>query len=292
MKNALVETHLKEYPLLHRGKVRDIYDLENALLMIATDRISAFDYILSSPIPDKGVILTKISRFWMKRFSHLIPNHLLDEKISTYLSSPKDIEQLKDRSEIVCKAKPLPVEMIVRGYLAGSAFNEYQKKGSVSGIPLTSGLQMAEKLPEAIFTPSTKADQGQHDENISYADMEKLIGADLAKQCKHICLTLYQEAADYAAQRGIIIADSKFELGIFNGQLILIDEALTPDSSRFWPKEKYQIGVSPPSYDKQFVRDYLLSTDWDRNSPPPLLPEDIIQKTAEKYQEALNILTT
>ncbi len=291
MQTTLVETDLKSLTLLQRGKVRDIYDLGDALLMVATDRISAFDYILPSPIPQKGSILTQISRFWMQRFQQLIPNHLLNQELASYILDRNELALLQGRAEIVRKAEPLPVEMIVRGYLAGSGFKEYQKTGMVSNVPLAPGLQMAEKLSEPIFTPSTKASEGQHDENISFKKMEELIGKTLAQQCRSICLQLYQEAAEYAETRGVIIADTKFELGLYQGQLLLIDEVLTPDSSRFWPREQYQMGISPLSFDKQFVRDYLLSTDWDRNSPPPHLPEQIVQKTAEKYQEVLKILT-
>lgn len=290
MTTALLESHLKSVPLFFRGKVRDVYDLSDALLLVATDRISAFDHILPSPIPQKGVILTQMSRFWMEKFQDIIPNHLLNRDLTDLIQDPEELRSLEGRAEVVKKAKPLPVELIVRGYLAGSGFKEYQKSGTVCGIKLPQGLKQAEKLPEPIFTPSTKAPQGQHDENISYEQMAGLIGNDLAAQAREICLNLYTLAAEHAKSRGIIIADTKIELGLFQDKLILIDEVFTPDSSRFWPEKEYQIGVSPPSFDKQFVRDYLNSTGWDKNSPPPTLPPDIVKKTAEKYHEALERL--
>ena len=291
MKKVLLESHLKDTPLLFRGKVRDIYDLSDALLLVASDRISAFDYILSTPIPQKGVILTQMSRFWMKRFEDIIPNHLLNRDLSTVTQDPGELQQLEGRAEIVKKAKPLPVELIVRGYLAGSGYKEYLNSGTVCGIKLPDGLKQAERLPQPIFTPSTKAPLGEHDENISYEEMVKLVGEEIGVQAKEICIKLYTLAAEHAQSRGIIIADTKIELGLVDGKLVLIDEVFTPDSSRFWPEAEYKTGMSPPSFDKQFVRDYLSSTDWDKNSPPPPLPEDIVTKTAEKYQEALDRLT-
>jgi phosphoribosylaminoimidazole-succinocarboxamide synthase len=227
----------------------------------------------------------------MKKFTGTIPNHLLDRDLSSVTAVPAELEQLQGRSEIVRKAKPLPVELIVRGYITGSGYKEYTETGSVCGIRLPAGLKQAERLPKPIFTPSTKAPEGQHDENISFDEMVKRIGAPLAEQARDVCLKLYTLAAEHAASRGIIIADTKIELGLIDGKLVLIDEVFTPDSSRFWPKDQYQIGISPPSFDKQFVRDYLSSTDWDKNSPPPPLPEDIIRNTAKKYQEALDRLT-
>ncbi|MCC7344742.1 MAG: phosphoribosylaminoimidazolesuccinocarboxamide synthase [Deltaproteobacteria bacterium] len=291
MSEALLESHLKNVPLLFRGKVRDIYDLGDALLLVASDRISAFDHILPTPIPRKGVILTQLSNFWLKKTEALIPNHSLPRVLGTVTKDPDELRQLEGRSVIVKKAKPLPVELIVRGYLVGSGWEEYKKQGTVCGIPLPAGIQQAQKLPEPIFTPSTKAPKGQHDENISYEEMVKLIGPDLAAQAKDICLKIYSTAAEYALSRGIIIADTKIELGTYEGKLILIDELLTPDSSRFWPADQYKTGSNPPSYDKQFVRDYLTSINWDKKSNPPTLPEDIVRRTAEKYQEALDRLT-
>lgn len=288
---ALLRSEIKSVPLLFRGKVRDVYDLGSELLIIATDRISAFDHILETPIPQKGALLTQMSHFWMEKFKEILPNHLSSKKLSDVLKDPDELKQAEGRSEIVYRVEPLPVEMIVRGYLAGSGFKEYQKNGTVCGISLPQGLQQAQKLPEPIFTPSTKAPQGEHDENISFATMVEMVGKDLAERCREVCLKLYSLASEYARERDIIIADTKLELGLLNGKLTLIDEVFTPDSSRFWPVSQYQVGVSPPSYDKQFVRDYLLSTDWDQNSPPPPLPEEIVQKTAEKYQEALKVLT-
>jgi phosphoribosylaminoimidazole-succinocarboxamide synthase len=291
MNQALPQSNLKGVSLLFRGKVRDVYDLGDALLIVASDRISAFDYILPTAIPHKGIVLTQMSRFWMKKFTGTIPNHLLDRDLSSVTAVPAELEQLQGRSEIVRKAKPLPVELIVRGYITGSGYKEYTETGSVCGIRLPAGLKQAERLPKPIFTPSTKAPEGQHDENISFDEMVKRIGAPLAEQARDVCLKLYTLAAEHAASRGIIIADTKIELGLIDGKLVLIDEVFTPDSSRFWPKDQYQIGISPPSFDKQFVRDYLSSTDWDKNSPPPPLPEDIIRNTAKKYQEALDRLT-
>ena len=291
MNEALLESHLKSVPLLFRGKVRDVYDLGDALLLVATDRISAFDHVLSTPIPRKGVILTQLSNFWLKKTESLIPNHSLPRTLDTVTKNPEERQQLEGRSVIVKKAKPLPVEMIVRGYLVGSGYQEYLKTGSVCGIPLPKGLAQAERLAQPIFTPSTKAPQGEHDENISFEEMIRLVGRDMAEQARDICLKIYSIAAEYALSRGIIIADTKLELGIHEGRMILIDEVLTPDSSRFWPADQYRPGSNPPSYDKQFVRDYLTSTSWDKKSTPPALPAEIVKKTAEKYQEAWDRLT-
>lgn len=288
---ALRESHLKSIPLLFRGKVRDVYNLGDQLLIVASDRISAFDFVLETPIPEKGVLLTKMSRFWMEKFSGIIPNHLAGRRLEEVIPDPEERKSIEGRAEIVVKAKPLPVEMIVRGYLAGSGWKDYQKTGTVCGIPLPKGLKEAQQLPEPIFTPSTKAPQGQHDENISFEKVKDMIGADLAGQCRDKAIQLYTLAAEHAKSRGIIFADTKLEFGLLGEKLILIDEIFTPDSSRFWPAKEYQTGMSPPSYDKQFVRDYLLSTDWDRKSPPPPLPEEIVEKTAEKYREALRVLT-
>lgn len=291
MTQALAESHLKSVPLLFRGKVRDIYDLGDALLLVASDRISAFDHILPTPIPRKGIILTQLSNFWLKRTEDLIPNHSLNRPLSSVTTDPDELAQLEGRSVIVKKAKPLPVELIVRGYLVGTGYQEYQERGTVCGISLPKGLVQAQKLAEPIFTPSTKAPKGQHDENISYEEMVKLVGPEIAAQARDICLKIYAAAAEYALKRGIIIADTKIELGLYEGKLILIDEVLTPDSSRFWPADQYKTGSNPPSYDKQFVRDYLTSIKWDKKSNPPTLPNEIAEKTAEKYQEALDRLT-
>ncbi|MFO1464541.1 MAG: phosphoribosylaminoimidazolesuccinocarboxamide synthase [bacterium] len=291
MSEALLESQLRKVPLLFRGKVRDIYDLGDALMLVASDRISAFDHILPTPIPRKGVILTQLSNFWLKKTEALIPNHSLNRPLSSVTQDPDELRQLEGRSVIVKKAKPLPVELIVRGYLVGSGWEEYKKQGTVCGISLPPGIQQAQKLPEPIFTPSTKAPKGQHDENISYEEMVRLIGPELAAQAREICLKIYSLAAEYALSRGIIIADTKIELGLYEGKPIVIDELLTPDSSRFWPADQYQVGSNPPSYDKQFVRDYLVSIHWDKKSNPPALPPDIVKKTAEKYQEALDRLT-
>jgi phosphoribosylaminoimidazole-succinocarboxamide synthase len=288
---ALLQSQLKSVPLAFRGKVRDVYNLNDELLIVATDRISAFDYILSTPIPEKGILLTQISRFWMKKFANIIPNHLVNIPLEKVILDPKERKQVEGRAEVVRKAKPLPVEMIVRGYLAGSGWVDYQKTGTVCGIKLPKGLEQAQRLPEPIFTPSTKAPQGQHDENISFEQMAEKIGKKLAEQCRDKAIQLYNLAAEHAQSRGIIFADTKLEFGLIGNQLILIDEVFTPDSSRFWPASEYKVGISPPSYDKQFVRDWLLSTSWDKNSPPPPLPPEVVQKTAEKYREALRILT-
>ncbi|HKX12848.1 MAG TPA: phosphoribosylaminoimidazolesuccinocarboxamide synthase [bacterium] len=291
MSGALLESRLKSVPLLFRGKVRDIYDLGDALLLVASDRISAFDHILPTPIPRKGVILTQLSNFWLKKTAALVPNHSLDRPLSSVTQDPDELRQLEGRSVIVKKAKPLPVELIVRGYLVGTGYQEYTERGTVCGIELPKGLAQAQKLEKPIFTPSTKAPKGQHDENISYEEMVKTVGEKIAAEARDICLKIYSIAAEYALSRGIIIADTKIELGLYDGKLILIDEVLTPDSSRFWPADQYKTGSNPPSYDKQFVRDYLTSIHWDKKSNPPSLPEDIVRKTAEKYQEALDRLT-
>lgn len=289
---ALLQSDLKSVPLAFRGKVRDVYDLKDQLLIVATDRISAFDYILSTPIPEKGILLTQISRFWMNKFSNIIPNHLVKRSLEEVLPDPQERKQVEGRAEIVRKAKPLPVEMIIRGYLAGSGWVDYQKTGAICGIKLPPGLKQAQRLPEPIFTPSTKAPQGEHDENISFEQMAEKIGKKLAEQCRDKAIQLYNLAAEHAQSRGIIFADTKLEFGLIGDQLILIDEVFTPDSSRFWPATEYKVGISPPSYDKQFVRDWLLSTSWDKNSPPPALPPEVVKKTAEKYREALRVLTS
>ncbi len=289
---TILETHLESLPFLYRGKVRDIYEVDaERLLVIQTDRLSAFDVILPTPVPGKGAALTAMSLFWFRRLAHIIPNHLLDVAPESVVSRI-EADQVAGRSMVVRRLKPLPVEAIVRGYLAGSGWKEYQKTQAICGIGLPAGLREAEKLPEPIFTPSTKAAIGDHDENVAYSEVEKLIGADYATQIRDKAIQLYSEAAEYAAERGIIIADTKFEFGVDDaGKLYLIDEALTSDSSRFWPREQYRVGSSPPSFDKQFVRDWLESRNWNKKPPAPALPDDILARTAEKYQEALRLLT-
>jgi len=284
--NALQESHLKSVPLSFRGKVRDVYDLGDRLLIVASDRISAFDHILPTPIPEKGVILTQMSNFWLKKAESVLPNHLTGQSLDSVVKDASELKQLEGRAVIAKKAKALPIELIVRGYLVGTGFNDYQKTGKVCGIALPAGLRQAEKLPQPIFTPSTKAPQGQHDENISFEQAVALVGPKVAEQAKEVCLKLYHMAAEYAKTRGIIIADTKIELGLLGDQLIIIDELLTPDSSRFWPADQYEIGKNPPSYDKQFVRDYLESIKWDKKGNPPTLPPEIAEKTADKYREA------
>ena len=289
---ALHQSDIKTLPLLNRGKVRDIYDVdEEHMLIVTTDRLSAFDVILPDPIPGKGAILTTVSNFWFDKTRHIIANHLTDKTLDEVLPDAAERNPVEGRGIVVRKLNPLPVEAIVRGYLIGSGWNDYQKTGAVCGISLPEGLQQAQQLPQAIFTPSTKADVGGHDENISLEKTVSLLGQELAEQVRDVSIKLYQEAAAYALERGIIIADTKFEFGTDdNGALVLIDEALTPDSSRFWPADSYQVGISPPSFDKQYVRDYLETLDWDKTDPGPHLPEDVIQRTGEKYREAMNLL--
>jgi len=290
---SLHTSHISNLNLRHKGKVRDIYDIDDEhMLIITSDRISAFDVIMPTPIPDKGTILNDVTRFWLKRLEHIIPNHLADISIDDIISDEQERKAVGKHAMVVKKLKALPVEAIVRGYIIGSGWKDYQKTGAICGINLPTGLQMADKLPEPIYTPSSKADVGAHDENIDFAATEKLLGADLAKQVKDVSLQLYKAAAEYALQRGIIIADTKFEFGVDKkNQLVLIDEVLTPDSSRFWPADQYQPGSSPLSFDKQFVRDYLETLDWDKTPPGPELPQEIVDKTAEKYKEALQRLT-
>ena len=282
---------IKEYPLLRSGKVREIYDLGDSLLFIATDRISAFDCILPTPIPDKGKVLTKVSLFWFDYLKNVVENHLITADVEKF---PEPLSayaaELDGRSMIVKKAEVLPVECIVRGYLAGSGWKEYQKNGTVTGIKLPDGLLESSELPEPIFTPSTKAESG-HDINISFDETVEIIGKELAEKVRDVSLKLYSKARDHAKSRGIILADTKFEFGLADGNLILIDEVLTPDSSRFWPLDSYGPGKSQPSFDKQFVRDYLSSLDWDKEPPAPELPGEIVEKTREKYFQALKMLT-
>ena len=288
MSAPLQESTLRSVPRVHRGKVRDIYALGGQhLLIVTTDRLSAFDVILPRPIPGKGAVLTAVTEFWMKRFAHILPNHLAPEVQLAHYLQPDEVAQCAGRVAVAKKLKALPVEAVVRGYLIGSGWKDNQKTGAVCGIALPRGLALAQQLPEPIFTPADKAPVGQHDENIAFAEVEQRIGAGLARQMREASLRLYREAAAYARDRGIIIADTKFEFGVDDaGRLHLIDEVLTPDSSRFWPADTYRVGVSPPSFDKQFVRDYLETLDWDKKAPGPMLPDEIVEKTAAKYREA------
>ncbi len=290
---TLYETALTSLALQARGKVRDIYHIDDAhLLIVTTDRLSAFDVILPDPIPGKGRVLTAVSNFWFQRMRHIIPNHLAGLKLEEAVTNPEECALLEGRAIVVRKLRPLPVEAVVRGYLTGSGWKDYQKTGAVCGISLPEGLQMAQQLPEPVFTPSTKAEQGTHDENIDFAIAAGLLGQSLAEQVRDVSLRIYREAASYALERGIIIADTKFEFGLDAlGELYLIDEVLTPDSSRFWPVDEYRVGISPPSFDKQIVRDYLETLDWNKTPPGPRLPPEVLAKTAAKYREAENRLT-
>ncbi len=288
----MLESSLTSLKFLHRGKVRDLYEIDaQRLLIVQTDRLSAFDVILPTPVPGKGEVLTALSRFWFERLAHVIPNHMLDEDPARFVSAAER-EQVAGRAMVARRLQPLPIEAIVRGYVAGSGWKDYRKTGAICGIALPAGLQEADRLPSAIFTPSTKAPAGTHDENIDFAQAQRLLGADRAAQVRDAALRLYSEAADFARGRGIIIADTKFEFGTDEGgALYLIDEALTPDSSRFWPADRYRPGSSPPSFDKQFVRDWLEAQHWDKRPPAPTLPEDVLAHTADKYREALRLLT-
>lgn len=289
--SAVYKTDIKELDLLFRGKVRDVYDLDDELLIVTTDRISAFDVVLPDPIPKKGEVLTQVTRFWMEKFKDIIPNHLTNKKVMDVISDTELASQLEPRSMIVKKCEPLPVECVVRGYIIGSGWKDYQKTGKVCGIELPKGLQQAQQLENPIFTPATKAAVGAHDENVSFDYISNEIGEERAKQLKDISIELYNQGTAFAEKKGIIVADTKFEFGVRNGELVLIDEVLTPDSSRFWPKDQYQVNMSPPSFDKQFVRDYLETLDWDKTAPGPNLPKEIIEKTSAKYSEALTLLT-
>jgi phosphoribosylaminoimidazole-succinocarboxamide synthase len=291
--SAVYETKLPDFKMLHRGKVRDIYDVDDQhMLIITSDRLSAFDVILPQAIPGKGEVLTRVANFWFDRTQNILPNQRTSLKVEDVITDEETREWLGDRVMVVRKLKALPVEAIVRGYIIGSGWKDYQANGSVCGIELPSGLQLADKLPEPIFTPSTKAAVGEHDENIDFKATKNLLGTEMAEQVRDATLRIYQECADYARIKGIIIADTKFEFGLDeDGQLTLIDEVLTPDSSRFWPADQYQPGISPPSFDKQFVRDYLETLDWNKKAPGPELPQEIIDKTAEKYREAERLLT-
>ena len=286
-------TALRHMRRLHTGKVRDIYEIDAGhMLIVTTDRLSAFDVVLPDPIPHKGHVLTEISEFWFRHTTNIVPNQLTTVSLDTLPLDPDERVMLEGRAIIVKRLKALPIEAVVRGYLIGSGWKDYQRTGAVCGIALPKGLQLAERLPQPLFTPASKAPAGQHDENISFADVEALVGQTLAAQVRDTSLALYDFAAAHARQRGIIIADTKFEFGVDEaGRLVLIDEVLTPDSSRFWPADTYRVGISPPSFDKQFVRDYLETLDWDKKAPGPTLPPEIIAKTSEKYREALSRLT-
>ena len=293
MNHSLFESSLTSLPLLNRGKVRDIYDIDDKhMLIVTTDRLSAFDVILPTPIPGKGRILTEISNFWFKQLSDIVPNQLSDLSLEDVLPDATERAQVEGQAIVVKKLKALPIEAIVRGYIIGSGWKDYQKTGAICGISLPEGLQMADKLEHAIYTPSSKADVGEHDENIDFAATVELLGQDMAEQVRDVSLKLYSTARDYAAEHGIIIADTKFEFGLdAEGSLTLIDEALTPDSSRFWPMETYAPGSSPESYDKQYIRDWLETQDWNKKAPAPDVPEDIVKRTTEKYLEAYEKLT-
>jgi len=292
MVKAYSEISIPELPLYKKGKVREVYEIEDKLLIVASDRISAFDYVLPSLIPDKGKILTQLSKFWFDFTSLVCPNHLLTDEIDEFppvLLKYKEI--LEKRSMLVHKTEVIPVECVVRGYLSGSGWKDYKATGKISGVKVPSGLREADRLDEIIFTPATKAEEGEHDQNISFKEMQKLVEPELANKVKKVSLELFQKASFHALSKGIIIADTKFEFGFLKDELILIDEIFTPDSSRFWPLASYSPGQSPPSLDKQFVRNYLESTDWDKESPPPPLPQSIIEQTSKRYLEIYSLLT-
>ncbi len=292
MVKAYSEISIPELTLFKKGKVREVYEIEDKLLIVASDRISAFDYVLPSLIPDKGKILTQLSKFWFDFTSLVCPNHLLTDEIDEFppvLLKYKEI--LEKRSMLVHKTEVIPVECVVRGYLSGSGWKDYKATGKISGVKVPSGLREADRLDEIIFTPATKAVEGEHDQNISFKEMQKLVEPELANKVKKVSLELFQKASFYALSKGIIIADTKFEFGLLKDELILIDEIFTPDSSRFWPLASYSPGQSPPSLDKQFVRNYLESTDWDKESPPPPLPQSIIEQTSKRYLEIYSLLT-
>ncbi|HBV41545.1 MAG TPA: phosphoribosylaminoimidazolesuccinocarboxamide synthase [Desulfovibrio sp.] len=290
---SVIKTDIPELKLLSRGKVRDMYELdEKSVLIVTTDRMSAFDVILEDPIPNKGIILNQLTLFWMKRFESLVPNHIIESDVNNYPEFlQKYKEQLEGRSVIAKKAKPLAVECVVRGYLAGSGYKDYLKTGMVCGHKLPEGLKNSSRFAEPLFTPSTKAEIGDHDENISIEQAAKIIGAELCEKVKNLSLEIYGKGRDYAASRGIIIADTKFEFGMVDGVLTLIDEVLTPDSSRFWPADSYEEGKNQASFDKQYLRDWLEMQDWDKTPPAPRLPEDVAKTTTQKYQKIAEILT-
>jgi len=290
---TVYETRLSGLPLLHRGKVRDIYEVDaQHLLIVTTDRLSAFDVILPDPIPGKGQVLHQISDFWFNATRHIVPNHGSTLSLQSVVRDPAELAQLQGRAAIVKRLRALPIEAVVRGYLIGSGWKDYQRSGAICGIALPTGMQLAQQLPEPLFTPATKADIGEHDENIAFDAVEKLIGTGQARAVRDTALAIYRHAAEHARARGIIIADTKFEFGLdVDGRVTLIDEVLTPDSSRFWPAATWRVGSSPPSFDKQYVRDYLETLDWDKRAPGPRLPPGIITRTSEKYREALARLT-
>jgi phosphoribosylaminoimidazole-succinocarboxamide synthase len=294
MKEVLFESRIKSLPLLHRGKVRDIYAVgDEHLLIVTTDRLSAFDVVLPDPIPGKGAVLTAVSGFWFERTRDLVPNHLAAMPLEAAVPDAGERADIEGRAIVVKKLKALPVEAIVRGYLIGSGWKDYRNTGKVCGIPLPPGLRLADRLPEPLYTPSTKAASGEHDENIDFGQTKRLLGPELAEKVRAVSLAIYHRCAAYALERGIIIADTKFEFGTGrDGRLVLIDEILTPDSSRFWPADSYAPGASPPSFDKQYVRDYLETLDWDKRPPGPKLPAEVIARTAEKYREAQTRLTS
>jgi phosphoribosylaminoimidazole-succinocarboxamide synthase len=296
MSNAVIRTDLPELNLLHRGKVRDMYEIpghEDKLLMIATDRISAYDVVMGDPIIEKGKVLTQISLFWFDLLADIVPNHLISSEVDQYPEVCHQYrDQLEGRSMLVRRTKVMPIECIVRGYISGSFWSAYQKDTTVCGFALPEGMQESDKFSQPLFTPSTKAEQGLHDENISMAQMEEIVGKDIADKMADISVRLYEKASEYARSKGIIIADTKFEIGMVDGELILIDEVLTPDSSRFWPMDEYKPGQGQPSFDKQFLRDYLSTLDWNKQPPAPPLPAEITEKTAARYKEAQDRLTT
>jgi len=290
LSKAVTETNLPGINLIHRGKVRDTYDLGDSLLMVATDRISAFDWVLPTPIPDKGKVLSQISVFWFEKLADIVPNHFITDDINNYSHLLPYSDVLRGRSMIVKKANRIDYECVVRGYITGSGWAEYKKQGTVAGKPMPEGLRDGDKLPEPIFTPARKNEEG-HDENITYETLESEVGSDLASQLRDISIQLYQAGRDYAETRGVIIADTKFEFGFVDGQLTLIDELLTPDSSRFWLESEYRPGESLPSLDKQYVRDWLTQSGWDKNSQPPELPDEVVEATRQRYLEAYRMLT-
>jgi len=292
MTETVFESRLSELDLIYRGKVRDVYAVDDRhVLILVSDRLSAFDVVMPDPIPGKGQVLTAISNFWFARTRHIVPNHLTDIALESVLNNAADRAQADERSIIVRRLAPLPIEAVVRGYLIGSGWKDYQRTGAVCGIALPGGLRLADRLPEPIFTPATKAASGQHDENIPFDEVARAIGRDVAERVRDCALAIYRSASEYALERGIIIADTKFEFALDGDELVLVDEALTPDSSRFWPASEYRPGASPPSFDKQFVRDYLETLDWNKTAPGPRLPADVISQTSAKYREALRRLT-
>lgn len=293
-RQALFETSIPDLPLIGRGKVRDIYSVDdNHLLIVTSDRLSAFDVVMPDPIPGKGEVLTKLSLFWFRMMADIIDNQLTDLSIDDVVQNKAICDTLRDQSLVVKRLRPLPIEAVVRGYLIGSGWKDYLDTGQVCGIDLPAGLQQAEKLPQTLFTPASKAEAGDHDENISFEKVVEMVGENLAHRVRDISIQIYERAAEYALQRGIIIADTKFEFGLDSeGRLHIIDEALTPDSSRFWPVDQYQVGASPPSFDKQFIRDYLETLDWDKTAPGPEIPTELLDQTAAKYHEALERMTS